>query len=733
MSKLTRRAFLVTGGLLGGGLALGYFFTPNRLALRADSTAEQSWLTSWVSVNADNTITVLVPQAEMGQGILTALPMMLAEEMEADWSLVSVEPAPAEDIYVTDKIARGFTAGEIPVPGSLKRLVDYSFYKVSDVMNLQITGGSASVRFTGQWGMRVAGAAAREMLISAAAKEWGVASAECYAKLSHVHHDASGRYAGFAELAGTAATLTPSLSPKLKNKKDYTICGRAIPRVDIPEKVDGSLEYGIDLKLDGLKVAAVRHAPVFGGDIASYDSNSIEDLIGIEDVLQIPGAVVVTADNYWRAKQGVTNLAIEFSDGENGNFNSEDMFKDFERIMRHGDKDIDHEQGNISKAFSASSEIIEAEYRVPFLAHATMEPMNCTAHYHDGKLEVWTGTQDPLGTRALAAETAGLDMKDVTVYPLQLGGGFGRRIPSTGNFIEDAVHAAMQVPYPVKVIWSREEDIQHDYYRPAGLSRFKATLDRNGMPMAWQNFYTDIGVNGNTAAAFIPYNVPHQQIGRIVHETPVPVSYWRSVEHSYQGFFTESFIDEMAYHANVDPLAYRLKLLDNHPRHRELLKLVAEKIDWGRPLPDGSGTGIAIVESFGTIVVEAAQITLKNHGVRVDKVVAAADPGEVINPATAKAQIQSGIIYGLSAALYGRIDIDKGRVAQSNFPNYEMVRLSTAPEIEVYFIESGATIGGMGEVGTPPMAPALSNAIFAANGQRIRRLPVNEQRLNHPV
>ena len=733
MSRLTRRAFLVSGGLLGGGLALGYFLTPNRLALKAGPTAEQSWLTSWVSVNADNTITVLVPQAEMGQGVLTALPMMLAEEMEADWSLVNVEQAPAEDIYVTDKIARGFTTGELPVPESLKRFVDYSFYKVSDVMNLQITGGSASVRFTGQWGMRVAGAAAKEMLISAAAEKWDIAGAECYAKLSHVRHDASGQYASFAELAEAAARLTPSLSPQLKNKQDYTICGQSIPRVDIPEKVDGSLQFGIDLKLDGLKVAAVRHAPVFGGEVTSYDSSAIEDLAGIEDVLQIPGAVVVTADNYWRAQQGVTHLAVEFSDGENGHFNSEELFGDFERMMRDGDREIDHEQGNVEKAFAASAAIIEAEYRVPFLAHATMEPMNCTAHYHDGKLEVWTGTQDPLGTRALASEVSGLDMKNVTLHPLQLGGGFGRRISYTGNFIEDAVHAAMQVSYPVKVIWSREEDMQHDYYRPAELSRFKAALDEDGMPLAWRNFYTDIGVNGHTAAAFIPYDIAHQQIGRVPHETPVPVSYWRSVEHSYQGFFIESFIDELAHHANIDPLAYRLALLANHPRHRALLQFVAEKIDWGGSLADGSGMGIAMVESFGTIVVEAAQISLVNNGVRVDKVVAAADPGEVINPATAKAQIHSGIIYGLTAALYGRIDIDKGRVVQSNFPNYEMVRLASAPEIEVYFIESGATIGGMGEVGTPPIAAALANALFAANGQRIRRLPVNGQRLNHPV
>ena len=730
MAKLTRRAFMVSGGLAGGGLLLGYAFTPNRLALRAPATAERVWLTSWVSVNADNSSTILVPQAEMGQGIFTALPMMLAEEMEADWDLVEVKPAPAEGMYVTDDIAQGFTIGEVRVPKSLQRLWDYAFYKAANMKNLQLTGGSSSVRFTGQWGMRVAGAAAKEMLIQAAATRWGVAPAACRARRSQVLHEASGRQASFAELAPAAARLKPSLTPALKDPKDYVLRGKSLKRLDLPDKVAGTLRYGADLQLDNMKTAAIRHAPCFGGKTLSLNSDAVRELPGVSDVLRLPNAVAVTADNYWRAQQAVSRLAVEFTDGGNGDFSSEQMFKDLAAVLDSGKVEVDLERGDGAKALSlaAPGKVLEAEYRAPFLAHATMEPMSCAAHRHNGKLEVWAGVQDPLGTRALAAQTAGLDLEDVVFHPLQMGGGFGRRAAMfCGNFIEDAVRVAMQVPYPAKLIWSREEDMQHDYYRPAMLSRFRAALDDQGRPRAWVNRYTDIGVNEDVTAAFIPYQVEHQQIARTPFETPVPVSFWRSVEHSYQGFFIESFIDELAHRAGADPLAYRLKLLADKPRHQALLRLAAEKIGWGGPLPDGAGLGLAIVKSFGTIGAQAARVSLAQGGLRVEKVVSAVDPGALINPAIARAQIESGIIYGMTAALHGEIDIEQGRVAQSNFHDYPMVRLATAPRMETHFIESGATIGGMGEVGTPPIAPALCNAVFAAGGPRLRRLPIAAQ------
>ena len=730
MAILTRRTFLISGGVLGGGLLLGYAFTPNRYALTASSSKDAQWLTTWVSIHPDNTVTILVPHAEMGQGAHTSLPMMLAEELEADWSMVKMEQAPAESIYAVGKVIQGFVAGEINPPESLQRLVDYSFYKIADIVNMQITGGSASVRFTGHWGMRHAGAAAKEMLLKAAADTWEVPVGECNAKLGHVHHAASGQTLTFGELADRASTYTPSVRPKLKDKKDYTICGKSIPHFNVPEIVKGEMMYGIDVSLPEMKYAAIRHAPVFGGDVVSFDADAIKDNRGVEKVLKIPGAVVVIADNYWRAKTALNQLPVEFDAGEHQDFNTTRMFEDLGKILDSGKAEIDQSIGKPSQVIEDAGALIEAEYQVPFLAHATMEPMNCTAHFHGGHLDIWTGTQDLLGTRAFAAEISGLDFEQVTAHPIQLGGGFGRRIPGTGNFIEDAVHVAMAVPYPVNLIWSREEDMQHDYYRPAGRTRFKASLDNEGKPELWMHHYTDIGINDDVKAAFIPYAVPNQEIGRIAHETPVPVSYWRSVEHSYQGFFIESFIDELAYQANTDPFKYRLDLLNEQPRYRAVLELAAEKIGWDNAAQMGAGKGIAIKESFGTIVAQAAEVSLdKNGQLKIHKIVAVADPGEVIHPENARAQIESGIIYALSALLFGEITLENGRVMQNNFPDYQVVRLANTPQMEVYFIESGETVGGMGEVGTPPLAPAICNAIFAATGKRIRRLPLMNQAL----
>ncbi|NKB36749.1 MAG: molybdopterin-dependent oxidoreductase [Gammaproteobacteria bacterium] len=734
MGKLTRRAFMLSGAVLGGGALFGFIASPNRLSLHPFANDEDAWLATWVRINKDNSITVFVPHAEMGQGAHTALPMMLAEEMEADWSLVNMEQAPAESVFAVGDMIKGFVADDLEPPAILQRHVDYAFYKIAGLMNMQITGGSASVRFTGQAGMRRAGAAAKEMLIRAAAENWQVAESECEAGLSYVHHSGSGKSSSFADLAAKAAQYETPLHPQLKRKEDYTICGQPLPRFDTAAKVIGDLNYGIDIKLPDMKYAAVRHAPVFGGKAVSFDESAVKARRGVEQVIMLNDAIVLIADSYWRAKSALDTLAVEFSSGEHGEFDSRNLFDKFDSLLTSEKPEIDFTTGDTGKILATSKELITADYKVPFLAHATMEPMNCTAWFHNGQLEVWTGTQDLLATRAFAAEIANLETEQVLVYPVQLGGGFGRRLPTTGNYIEDAVSVAMQVNYPVKLIYSREEDIQHDYYRPAAQSRFQGGLGVDAFPAVWKNTYTDIGINDDTAAAIHPYAIANQEIGRVVHETPVPVSYWRSVEHSAQGFFTESFIDELAHKAGKDPLQYRLSLLEKAPRFYKVLETAAEKIGWGKTLPENHGLGIAIVESFGTIVAQALEVSVtENDELKLHSMSAAVDSDEVINPDTAQAQVEGGIIFGLTAALYGKISLEKGRVLQSNFPDYDMLRLGATPSIDVTFIESGERIGGMGEVGVPPAAAALCNAIFAANGQRYRELPLIGQGLRLSV
>ena len=730
MNKFTRRTFLVGGALVGGGALFGFIATPNRLSLKLADGDENTWLATWLGIGKDNSTTIFVPHAEMGQGVLTSLPMMLAEELDADWSGVKVEQAPPAHEFAVGDMIKGFLADDLEVPMVFQRHLDYSFYKIAGLMNMQITGGSGSVRFTGQAGMRRAGAAVRELLVKSAALEWNVPESECSTGNSHVHHEISGKSIPYAELASGASSLTPSTRPELKSKSEYTICGQPIPRLDIPSKVTGTQDYGIDTRLPGMKFAAIRHAPVFGGTAVSFDDSKIQDDAHVDRVVKLDNAVVVIADNYWRASKALGKLPIEFSDGENGGFSSKGLADLFSRELDSGEAEVDLEEGDVESARNNSERTLEAEYRVPFLAHATMEPMNCTAWYRDGQLELWTGTQDLLGARAFAAEVAGIDIEQVQAHAVHLGGGFGRRLPSTGNYIEDAVKVAMQVDYPVQLIWSREEDMRQDYYRPAVQSRISASLSANDELLGWENLYTDIGINDDIEAAFFPYQVPNRRISRVRVETPVPVSYWRSVEHSYQGFFIESFVDEIAHSTGTDPLSFRLQLLQHSPRYRQVLEKVAENIGWGRHLEEGRGIGVALKKSFGTIVAQAAEVSIGNNGkLKVHRISAVVDPGEVINPAIAKAQIESAIVYGLTATMFGEISIENGHVTQGNFPDYPMLKLGQTPAIDVEFVESGERIGGMGEVGLPPVAAAVCNALFACGGPRVRQLPLSREKL----
>ncbi len=725
MKKISRRRFLITSALVGGGVLIGYSATrPSRHRLANTELAQggEHYVTSLLKIEADNTVTVYVPHSEMGQGVHTSLSMMAADELDADWELVNIEQAPAIDLFANGDIIEGF-ASEFGVPSFLEGLISVSAIKVAELMNMQITGGSSSVRFTGEFGMRTAGAAARQMLIECAATRWGVAADECTTQLSHVHHNASGRSLAYGELAAEAALLEPPEDPVLKDPSQFNIMGKAISRVDIPAKVDGSAIYGLDAKPAGMLYAAIRFAPVFGTKLVSVDAGDALNRRGIKRIVELEDSVAVVADSYWRAKEALKLVSSVFETSANDNTSSADIYAGFERSLadENGSKVI--EEGDTEAAMELAADVIEGNYRVPYLAHAAMEPMNCTVHIHDDKVDVWTSTQDALGIKARVAKIAGIAEDDATFHHSYLGGGFGRRLPFNWNVIDHATLIAKEFDVPVKTVLSREDDMQQDYYRPAVASNFKAAFDAEGNVLAWHNRFT--GPVQTPGASHIPYAIINQSIRVVDGDTHVPIAAWRSVDHSQQTFFTESFVDEIAHRAGKNPYQFRMELLQQHPRHRKVLEVAAEAAGYGQNLPEGHALGIAVQESFGSIVAEIAEVSIgaDNQPV-VHKVTCAIDCGWAVNPDTVEAQVESGIIFGLTAAMYGEITIENGRVAQNNFPDYEMVRMATSPEIEVHIVESGEALGGLGEPATPPIAAAVTNAIYILTGQRVRELPI---------
>jgi isoquinoline 1-oxidoreductase beta subunit len=743
MGKWTRRTVIAAGSVVGGGLLLGagYFaLAPNRIGLRPDRNAPgAAQLATWLKITPAGDIIVIVPHCEMGQGSQTALAMMLADELDADWARVRVEEAPALPDYANGHILRGFVGGLPGMPKAMDRGFEYLTYRVTRLNDYQVTGGSVSVRGTGQFGMRVTGAAARSMLVDAAAARWGVPASECTAKLSQVLHAASGRSAGFGELADEAAKLDTPVHPRLKTPAEFTIIGTSRRRFDLPAKTDGSAVFAVDVRLPGLLHAAVTAAPVFGGQLQSVDSQAVEARPGVRHVVRLPNAVAVVADSTWRAQQALAALAPVFSDAGNAAVTTASWFERQAAALGGEELDKDLMTGDATKALPQAAKRIEAEYRVPFLYHATMEPMSATVKIADGRCEIWTGVQNPLNARRLASEVTGIDADNITVHNQMIGGGFGRRLPNAGDFIEQALRIAQATsPAPVKLIWSREEDLRHGFYRPAVTSRFTGGLDAEGAPLAWRNLYTG-GSEGPTAHP--PYAIPHQEIRKAPMRSHVPEGPWRSVTASWQGFFIESFVDELAHAAGRDPLEFRRAALAGKPRHLAVLDRAATLSGWGQPKPPTTepvpgvadvaapvlrrGRGIAIFESFGTVVAQVCEVAVDAGGaLRVERVVAVVDCGIVVNPDTARAQVEGGVLYGLSAALGERITIEAGRVAQSNFHDYQLLRFNEAPRLEIEFIRSEAAPGGLGEPGTPPIAPALTNAIFAATGNRIRELPL---------
>jgi isoquinoline 1-oxidoreductase subunit beta len=730
---LTRRAFIVGGSLAGGGLLLGYALGPFSNLKRARSLAaagDEVLLTTWVKIAPDGTVTVIVPHSEMGQGVHTSLPMMLAEELDADWSQVRMEQAPADPAFANGALARGYVLGEYEIPASLSGATDFAMRKIAELKHLQITGGSLSVRATGIAGMRRTGAAARWMLVQAAAAAWQVPASEVTTEKGRLFHAKSDRSASYGELASAAAAFDPPADVPLKPRERYTIVGQSVPRFDLPAKVDGSARYGIDMRVPGMLFGAVRASPVFGGRVKHFDAATVASRRGVSRVLEVPGAVVVVADNYWRAKQALEALEIEFDGGAHASHSSDSIFSGMEAALKSGSLQNDYSHGDADGALRGAARVVEATYRVPYLAHACMEPMNCTAWFHDGRLELWGGFQDGLGARASAAETAGLSLDKVTLHHTAMGGGFGRRGP-TLNYLERAIQVAKQLDLPVNLIWSREEDMTQDNYRNASLARMRGGLDASGRTVAWLQEFTE--KHDPKDANHIPYGIEHRAARYATGTDPIPFGPWRSVDNSIHGFFIESFVDELAAAAKRDPFEYRRELLAGAPRHQAVLDAVAKLAGWGSPLPKGRARGISLKESFDTIVAQVAEISAGEDGrVRVHKVFCAADPGEVVHPSGIRAQLEGGIIYGLTAALYGEISIKDGKVVEQNFPDYPMVKMVDAPAIEIALVPSGARAGGAGEPGTPPIAAAVANAAFALTGQRLRELPLRKHDLRVP-
>ncbi len=737
MGKWTRRAVIGSGLLAGGAFAVGVAMRPGNpvdaLKPLVASGEGEELINSWVKIDADNVVTAIVPHTEMGQGVRTSLGQMLADELDADWEKVVVMEAPTTGDYVSQHMARLFVApGTLGAPNWLEPTIDGMFTRLAKMADGYATGGSASVRSTGQRSMRVAGAAARQMLIGAAADAWNVPAAEIRAEKSTLFHDASGKSAPYAEFAAAASEQPLPTHPKLKTPDQFNLMGKPIPRVDLREKINGTAQYGIDATVPGqaLKHAAVFASPVIGATVETMNAETAKTMPGVYKVLNLGDFVAVVADGYWQAQQAINTIDITWSKTENDTLDQEGLFARYNDALDDAADQGGTNLVDIGDAVGATADAdmqVEAEYRVPFLAHAAMEPVNCTAWVRNGICDIWTGAQVPLRARTEAATAIGFEKDQVRIHQMALGGGFGRRLRD--DYAVFGARVAQAAGVPVKTIWSREEDIQKAYYRTCTTSRLKAGLSKSGKVLSWDNLFL-FQKDPPDAALVDYYDIPNQRI-RVLEDVSMHLRFgdWRAVDASQQGFFKESFVDELAVAAGQDPFEFRRTLLKSSPRYLKVLERAAEMANWGRPLPYNFGRGIAITQAFGTIVAEVAEVDMSSGSPRVTKVFCAADPGFAMNPFGFTTQMESSIVYGLTAALYGEITLKNGAVEQSNFHDYEMLRINEMPEVEVSIINGDSeTLGGGGEPGLPPIAPAVCNAIYAVTGVRVRELPLSKQR-----
>ncbi len=721
--NISRRTFIKATALVAGGLIIGFtipyakrFLMPGSVAdATPDAAKDASKLpapNAFLRIGSDNTITVMLAHSEMGQSIWTTLPMLIAEELDADWSKIKVEHASAAPEYA------------------------HTAY------GLQITGGSSTT-----WSefdrYRQAGALTRELLLNAAATELGVSADSLKTENGFVI--SGDKKLSYGELAEAAAKLETPKTIMLKDPKDWKIIGKATKRLDGPEKINGTAIFGQDIHFDGLMIAMVARSPVFGGTVKSYDATAAKQIKGVKNVVQVPTGIAVIADNYWAAKTGREALKIDWDLGENASLDSTALLAEYKKLAATTGL-IAAKAGDNKAVMAKAEKFVEAEYALPYLAHSPMEPLNCAVKIDKDSCEIWTGTQMQGTDQAAAAKIIGLKPEQVKIHTLFLGGGFGRRANPAADFVSEAVQVAKAAGVPVKTVWSREDDVKGGYYRPMYVHKAKIALDANGMPAAWEHvavgqsimlgtpfeaFQIKDGVDATSVegTADSPYlkNIPNHQVSLHTVKSSVPVLWWRSVGHSHTAFVMESLIDELAHTAKKDPLEYRRALLKGHPRHLAALNLAAEKADWDKPLAKGVFRGIAVHESFGSFVAQVAEVSVTDGEVKVHRIVSAIDCGLAVNPDSLKAQMESSVSFGLGAAMQSEITFKDGKVVQSNFHDYQVMRMANMPKVEVYIVQSTEKMGGVGEPGLPPVAPAVTNAIFAATGKRIRTLPIGNQ------